>query len=294
MLETSHFFSRKALEDLAPATTTPPVDPSSLDHHHHHNMTASDYYRIFCDAMRLQRPSKIQAMAWPRLRQGASAILAEQTGSGKTLAYLLPLLERLLVSSSSFHQSDTPTNSTTTTTTPRLVILTPTSELADQVYAICQRLAHAPGSTVDRAQPAPPPLFRTLVLTATGRYHHDTGTTNNNIREQIRTLQRTPRVDVLVSTPGRLATILRTRQAKLDFSHVQAMVVRIRHLYIYMCIDTYLCTVYQNAWHWFNQVSHHPHSSPSSILSPIALMVWWYHTPMHVGTVGRSGYSNAR
>ena len=174
--QSSHFFSRKNLDDFAPD------DPQK-----------TAVYRQLCEGMGIQRPSKIQALAWPRLRQGQSAILAEQTGSGKTLAYLVPLIERMLT-----------TPPIKAPGTPRIVILSPTSELADQARTVCDKLA----------QKAP---FDTLVITATGQY-------NTNIRDQIRKLQRTP-VDVLVSTPGRLSTILRTRHSGLDLSHVQAIVL---------------------------------------------------------------------
>lgn len=172
----SHFFSRKSLDECAP-------DDSQQ----------SAIYRQLCQGAGLTRPSKIQTLAWPILRQGQSAIVAEQTGSGKTLAYLIPLIERMLT-----------TAPIKAPGTPRIVVLSPTAELSDQTRAVCDRLS----------QQAP---FNTLVITATGQY-------NTNIRDQIRKLQRTP-VDVLISTPGRLSTILRTRNSGLDLSHVQAIVL---------------------------------------------------------------------
>ena len=56
-----------------------------------------------------------------------------------------------------------------------------------------------------------------MVVTATGMY-------STSIRDQIRLLQRQP-VDVMVSTPGRIATILRTRNSGLDLSNLQAIVL---------------------------------------------------------------------
>lgn len=174
----SHFFSAKALEDVAGDRDTSPL------------------FRSLCLGAGLERPSKIQAMAWPLLRTGQSAIVAEQTGSGKTLAYLIPLLQRMLATPA--------TAAVKQPGTPRVVVLAPTAELADQIRTVCDKLSRNVS-------------FKTLVITATGQHQ-------TNIRDQIRKLQRTP-VDVLISTPGRLSTILRTRNAGLDLSQVQAIVL---------------------------------------------------------------------
>merc|ERR1712157_106696 len=61
------------------------------------------------------------------------------------------------------------------------------------------------------------PSFSTMVLTETGKY-------TTSIRDQIRIIQRKP-VDVLISTPGRISTILRTRNSGLDLSNVQSIVL---------------------------------------------------------------------
>jgi ATP-dependent RNA helicase DDX18/HAS1 len=184
----SHFFSRKSLYSFD--TTL-------------HGL---------CRNIGITRPSKIQAMAWPVLSKSDTAsavIIAEQTGSGKTLAYLLPLIQRL-------RSSKIPSSAreAKTVATPKLLILAPTSELADQIYDVCQKLSTS--SATDNK------LFRSLVLTATG------GFGNTNIREQIRLLQRNNKLDVLISTPGRIATILRTRNSQrdvLDLRFLQAIVL---------------------------------------------------------------------
>lgn len=95
------------------------------------------------------------------------------------------------------------------TGSPRILILTPTAELADQIYNVCSSLSKALSSSDWNFQP--------FVTTATGSH-------STNIRDQIRLLQTSP-VDVLISTPGRLATILRTKNAGLDLGMVQSMVL---------------------------------------------------------------------
>ena len=170
----SHFFSRKELDDPA----------YSIDH---------ELFQKLCRGVQLERPSKIQNLAWPRLLQGDSSIIADQTGSGKTLAYLIPLLQRSL--------RDGPTKRKGA---PRILVLAPTAELADQTAQVCNRLS----------KEVP---FRNWVVTASGNYQ-------TNIHDQIRQLQR-QQIDVLISTPGRMATILRTRNSGIDLSELQALVL---------------------------------------------------------------------
>lgn len=56
-----------------------------------------------------------------------------------------------------------------------------------------------------------------MVITSSGKYQ-------TSIRDQIRMLQRQP-VDVIISTPGRIATILRAKNSGLDLSQLQALVL---------------------------------------------------------------------
>ena len=180
----STFFSRKSLTD--PLFVMRESDDGD-----------NETFQRLCDGAGITQPSRIQALAWPVLLQGKAAIVADQTGSGKTLAYLLPLIQRMRASNKAEKGSPNMNGS------PKVLILTPTAELADQVREVCGKLS----------QSVP---FRTFVTTATGKY-------STSIREQIRTLQN-QRVDVLVSTPGRVATILRTKNSGLDLTNLQAIV----------------------------------------------------------------------
>lgn len=176
----STFFSRKSL-----------ADPSFV-------VQDNETFQTLCEGAGITQPSRIQALAWPVLLQGKAAIVADQTGSGKTLAYLIPLIQRMKASNEAEKGRPHMNGS------PKILILTPTAELADQVREVCGKLS----------QSVP---FRTFVTTATGKY-------STSIREQIRTLQN-QRVDVLVSTPGRVATILRTKNSGLDLTNLQAIVL---------------------------------------------------------------------
>ncbi|CAJ1950762.1 unnamed protein product [Cylindrotheca closterium] len=171
----AHFYSKKTL-----------TDPSlGVD---------QEMFMKLCRGAEITRPSRIQSLAWPQILSGAHTIVADQTGSGKTLGYLLPLLQRAL---------QTPSDKNLLGA-PKVLVLAPTAELADQLRVVCDKIA----------QTVP---FKTMVVTANGKM-------KTSIRDQIRIIQRQP-IDVMISTPGRISTILRTRNSGLDLSQLQAIVL---------------------------------------------------------------------
>ena len=158
-------------------------------------------FKKLCSSVNIDRPSRIQALSWPALLSGKHAIVADQTGSGKTLGYLLPLLQRMKLEDDKKTTSDMNLNGASQI---KLLILAPTAELCDQIRNVCAMLAGKSGVR-----------FRTMVATANGLK-------SAPIREQIRELQNS-NVDVLVSTPGRVAAFLKS--GALDLSYLQAVVL---------------------------------------------------------------------
>ena len=176
----------------------------------------TSFFPQLCQSAKITRPSRIQSLAWPPLLRGENCIVADQTGSGKTLAYMLPLLQKLHLSDRKDEMDESLTitqRKKMRTGSPRIVVLTPTAELADQIHSVCTGL----NENLSKQGGVDAWNFSPFVTTATGSHA-------TNIRDQIRMLQSTP-VDVLISTPGRLATILRTKNAGLDLGHVQSMVL---------------------------------------------------------------------
>ena len=76
------------------------------------------------EAMRINRPSKIQALSFSTVLSGKHAVLGDQTGSGKTLAYLLPIVQRMEERLSEGKLQRSPERA------PYIVVMTPTTELA--------------------------------------------------------------------------------------------------------------------------------------------------------------------
>jgi ATP-dependent RNA helicase RhlE len=82
-------------------------------------------------------PTPIQARALPVVIEGKDVMGAAQTGTGKTAAFTLPILHRLMpLANTSASPARHPV---------RAVILTPTRELADQVYeSVCRYSKRTP------------------------------------------------------------------------------------------------------------------------------------------------------
>lgn len=84
------------------------------------------------DGFGLKAPTRVQSLTVPLALSGKSIIVKSETGSGKTLAFLLPIIHALLRS----HDSHSLDRSHGT----RAVIITPTRELAQQIYGVLSRL----------------------------------------------------------------------------------------------------------------------------------------------------------
>lgn len=129
----------------------------------------------------ISTPTRIQEQAIPAILKGADIIGRSQTGTGKTFAYLLPFIHRVKPDSSGV----------------RVLIMTPTRELARQVFDVLRPFAEAFG--FDAAD------------VIGGR----------TIENQIRKLKRAPHF--IIGTPGRLLDHIRRRA--VDLSSVDAVIL---------------------------------------------------------------------
>ncbi|MGF1499947.1 MAG: DEAD/DEAH box helicase [Elainellaceae cyanobacterium] len=126
-------------------------------------------------------PTEIQAQAIPQLLSGRDVVGQAQTGTGKTAAFSLPLLEQV-----------DPNNKNV-----QALILTPTRELAGQVYQAIRTFNN------DR---------RVFVLSVYG---------GQTIERQISRLQKG--VQIVVGTPGRVLDLL--NRGDLDLRHLNWLVL---------------------------------------------------------------------
>ena len=126
-------------------------------------------------------PTPIQMSAIPNAFKGRDLIGRSQTGTGKTLAYLLPVIQRV----------------ETDKAMTQVLIMTPTRELAKQVFDVMRPFAIECG--VDGAD------------IIGGR----------TIENQLQKLKRDPHV--IIGTPGRLLDHIRRKS--LDLSNVKTVIL---------------------------------------------------------------------
>ena len=112
-------------------------------------------------------PTQIQQQAIPAAMAGHDLIASSKTGSGKTLAFVIPALQRLSK------------NRALSKRDPRVVILTPTRELAKQVFS---QLRLFTANT----------QFKAVLILG-----------GENFNDQVKVLEKEPHF--IVATPGRLA-----------------------------------------------------------------------------------------
>lgn len=129
------------------------------------------------------QPTPVQAKSIPEVLSGRDVVVSAQTGTGKTAAFVLPALHRL--------SAQQPSKK------PRVLILTPTRELASQIT----KAASLYGKFLK---------FNIVSLVGGMPYHH-----------QIKDLARG--ADILVATPGRLMDHM--EQKRVDLSHVEMLVL---------------------------------------------------------------------
>ena len=82
-----------------------------------------------------ERPSPIQRATIPEVLRGQNIAFAATTGSGKTLAYLLPAVQGLKGAEALQDENDE-----LPVKRPRVLILVPTRELAEQVLGVAKQV----------------------------------------------------------------------------------------------------------------------------------------------------------
>lgn len=128
--------------------------------------------------------TSVQQHSIPLALTGQDLLVSAETGSGKTAAFLLPALQQLLQQPSSLFGT-------------RVLILTPTRELAQQVYQQCQQLANYTS-------------FKIGVITG-----------GEDFKQQQRIIRRN--AAILIATPGRLLELI--EQNSPDFTQLTTLVI---------------------------------------------------------------------
>ena len=150
-----------------------------------------------------QLPTPVQTQAIPAVLEGRDLMVSSQTGSGKTAAFVLPAIHLLATTrpETTFESSGYPrkqARGAAAPARPRMLVLTPTRELALQVTAATEKYGtHMRDVTVASILGGMP------------------------YSRQRQALARNP--DILVATPGRLLDHMQT--GKIDWSRLQLLVL---------------------------------------------------------------------
>ena len=133
---------------------------------------------VIQDKLGFEKPSSIQSQAVPAIMSGRDVIGVAKTGSGKTIAFLLPMFRHI--------KDQRPLESLEG---PIGLIMTPTRELATQIYRECK------------------PFLKALNLRAVCAYG------GAPIKDQIAECKRG--CEIIVCTPGRAIELLSSNQGRV-------------------------------------------------------------------------------
>lgn len=129
------------------------------------------------------KPTPIQLRSIPDILNGKDLVASAQTGTGKTAAFVLPALQRLSQAKSGLK--------------PRILILTPTRELAAQIIQAAGKYGK---------------FLRFNMVSLVGGMSY---------RQQLKGLSRS--VDIIVATPGRLMDHMENH--RLDLSGIEMLIL---------------------------------------------------------------------
>ena len=131
-------------------------------------------FKPFIEALvagRITQPTPIQEKVIPLALEGKNVFFESETGTGKTLAFLLPLLTRMMQDEKK-------------STVPRILILSPTVELASQIK-----------EAVAQLQVSDSKCFKTLLCVG-----------GSSLKRQIEGLKEKPAV--IIGTPARISDLI--------------------------------------------------------------------------------------
>jgi ATP-dependent RNA helicase RhlE len=140
------------------------------------------YFTGKCEQMGYTEPTPIQKQAIPILLNGGDIIACAETGTGKTAAFLLPILQML------GNNKGKPGT--------RVLVLSPTRELANQTEAFCRQFA-------------PKGISCTAIIGGSG------------YKRQMDSLRRG--ANIIIATPGRLIDFM--DQGLIDFRSLTTLVL---------------------------------------------------------------------
>lgn len=168
----------EANQEVVPSAAAASVDGPSESHLTTHEFSSLNVNpntkRALSEVLKYRYMSKVQHLSIPECLTGKDALVKAKTGTGKTLSFLIPAIDALLAAK----QQPVPVGQQA----PRLLVLSPTRELASQIQAEAKLLST---------------FHRIGVLLFVG---------GTNMNSDVRNINKPSDgySDILVATPGRL------------------------------------------------------------------------------------------
>lgn len=158
----------------------------------------SSVTKVLTQALKFTTPTPIQMQAVSTMLHRRELLACAPTGSGKTLAFLIPAISHCLGKSIENGQPKMKK-------TLKVLILSPTRELADQIFKVGKQLLEVESK---------PPLLKLQVLNKSIVKKFQTAGSNHGNK-----------YDILVSTPNRLVYLLNHDPPLINLSTVEWLII---------------------------------------------------------------------
>lgn len=132
-----HYKSKDDFFIIHPQTVNDPTQDSEYIQPFDKFKISPELLMNLSNRLNMSKTTYIQHTSIPLILNHKHTLIAAETGCGKTIAYLLPIIQNVLTRKS---QSDS--DSSVEFNTPKVLIITPSRELAQQIGDVCDELCH--------------------------------------------------------------------------------------------------------------------------------------------------------
>ncbi|KAF8540364.1 P-loop containing nucleoside triphosphate hydrolase protein [Trichophaea hybrida] len=179
------------LTDIEHEVTLSPDEVTKFQDLADKNVIHETIIRNITHGMKYDEMTKVQRKTILSTVKGDDVLAQAKTGTGKTIAFLLPVLQRIMTSPQPIAKRDVDI---------RAIIISPTRELASQIYADAVKLTRGTG------------IISQCAVGGTGKL--------NAVRDM-----RKQGCHLLIATPGRLHDLLEDTYAGVNVSNVDTLVL---------------------------------------------------------------------
>lgn len=190
----------KVTKDMDINTIFPPYQSFEVTQKEYHK---SSKHLLKHLSNKFDKPTPIQAQAWPIMKEKRDFIGVAETGSGKTLAFCLPVMADICKSFYKASKNDNQKASRYSTCMPECLILAPTRELAIQSFNVVEELSKVKSKKYD---------FKVIPIVVYGGARRDKQQRNLHSNEALNSSNKV----FVVATVGRLLDFVNSGDISLE------------------------------------------------------------------------------